>query len=247
MKSIVEELQQPITPAFMVAVILHAGLLLAVGFSIELPDHPLKTVAVTFALKPSMIAPEKARHVAADDQLGTEEAGDQDTQTRLVMQTSLTVSQELYASDGDIPSNVATNRPLEKQIKELQEHLSSLSDSHHSNSSRVGAVAARRSLDANYLVRWRGRVEQVGNALYRGEPPAGDGDVRLLVTVLADGTLENIRILESSGNSELDRAAQDTVVLAAPFPRFSTALAQRTPRLEIVRTWQFRTQPVSSE
>ena len=94
--------------------------------------------------------------------------------------------------------------------------------------------------------RWRGRVEQVGNALYRGEPPAGDGDVRLLVTVLADGTLEQIRVLQSSGIASLDQAAQDTVVLAAPFPPFSASLAQQTARLEIIRTWQFRTQAVSS-
>jgi protein TonB len=86
----------------------------------------------------------------------------------------------------------------------------------------------------------------MGNALYRGEPPAGNGDVRLLVTVLADGTLENIRVLQSSGISELDQAAQDTVVLSAPFPAFSRELAQHTPRLDIIRTWQFRTHAVRS-
>jgi protein TonB len=64
-----------------------------------------------------------------------------------------------------------------------------------------------------------------------------------MVTVAANGNLERIRVLESSGDTRLDRAAQDTVVLAAPFPPFSEALAKRTRRLDIVRTWQFRSQP----
>ena len=108
---------------------------------------------------------------------------------------------------------------------------------------RIGAVAARRSLDAEYLSRWRSRVEQIGNVLYQGRPINANGDVRLMVTVAANGSLERIRVLESSGDTRLDRAAQDTVVLAAPFPPFSEALAKRTGRLDIVRTWQFRSQP----
>ena len=108
-------------------------------------------------------------------------------------------------------------------------------------------MAARRSLDAEYLARWRAQVEQIGNVLYRGQPLNVDGDVRLLVTVSANGNLEQIRVLESSGDAGLDRAAQDTVVMAAPFPPFSAELTQRTPRLDIVRTWQFRTQKVPVE
>ena len=67
-----------------------------------------------------------------------------------------------------------------------------------------------------------------------------------MVTVAANGNLERIRVLESSGDSRLDRAAQDTVVLAAPFSPFSESLAARTPRLDIVRTWQFRSQPAEN-
>ena len=67
-----------------------------------------------------------------------------------------------------------------------------------------------------------------------------------MVTVAANGNLQRIRVLESSGDARLDRAAQDTVVLAAPFPPFSEALAKRTPRLDIVRTWQFRSEKMES-
>ena len=221
MKHALKELRAPITPAFGTAIALHAALLFGLGFSFQFAERPARTIAVTIALNPMAVAPNKAQHIAAENQLGDTQAGEQAPETRLVMQTSVTVSKELDSFSGDTPSDSATANDR--------------------------SVAARRTLDADYLARWRARVEQVGNALYRGEPPAGDGDVRLLVTVSANGTLENIKVLQTSGNAMLDRAAQDTVVLAAPFPRFSSELAKMTARLEIVRTWQFRTEAVSSD
>ncbi len=237
-------LREPITPAFVAAVAIHALLLLAVGFSVEWPDFKTNTLAVTVALTPAAVAPDEARHVAAENQQGQDTPGEQAPQ--MLMQTTMTISRELDGADGDLSADEVTADAIERQLQDLEQQLSSLSDSNSMPNPRIGSVAARRSLDAEYLARWRARVEQVGNALYRGEPPAGNGDVRLLVAVKADGSLERIRVLESSGNAQLDRSAQDTVVLAAPFPKFSAELAKLTPRLEIVRTWQFRTQALSS-
>lgn len=247
MKHALKELRAPITPAFGTAIALHAALLFGLGFSFQFAERPARTVAVTIALNPMAVAPDKAQHIAAENQLGDTQAGEQAPETRLVMQTSVTVSKELDSFSGDTPSDSATANDRAPQTEEQQQSVSSVSDSKDRDASRAGSVAARRTLDADYLARWRARVEQVGNALYRGEPPAGDGDVRLLVTVSANGTLENIKVLQTSGNAKLDRAAQDTVVLAAPFPRFSSELAKMTARLEIVRTWQFRTEAVSSD
>lgn len=236
-------LREPITPALIAATALHALILLLVGFGFELPRPPaLNTLAVTVTLNSTPIPPDTAHHVATQDQRGDVEPAVATAQMRL--QTTMTISRELdLGGEGGDPSPAAA---IEKQLADLEQALASLSDSPAPSNPRVGAVAARRSLDAEYLARWRARVEQVGNALYRGEPPAGNGDVRLLVSVRADGTLERIRVLQSSGNTVLDRAAQDTVVLAAPYPAFSDELARFTQRLDIVRTWQFRSQPVSS-
>lgn len=237
-------LGDPIIPALVAAAGLHALLLGAVGFSFQWPAPDQATIAITVALTPAQSAPKEATHIASEHQLG-DEAPDT-SQTQLQLQTSLTLSRELDTGEGEPSPDASPADRLERQMQDLEDALSSVSDRSASSNPRLGAVAARKALDAEYLARWRSRVEQVGNALYRGEPPAGDGDVRLLVVVHADGTLERIRILRSSGNPALDRAAQDTVVLAAPFPRFSKELAERTPRLEIVRTWQFRSQPLSS-
>lgn len=237
--------REPIAPAFVAAIAIHALLLLAVGFSVDWPEPKFNTLAVTLALTPATAAPEQAQHVAQENQLGDDAEPEPATTAQVVMQTTMTLSRELDIADGS-DGEAVTPETLERELAALEQALSSLSDNAAISNPRIGSVAARRSLDAEYLARWRARVEQVGNALYRGEPPAGNGNVRLLVSVRADGTLEKIRMLQSSGNAQLDRAAQDTVVLAAPFPAFSPALAKLTPRLDIVRTWQFRSEPVSS-
>ena len=56
---------------------------------------------------------------------------------------------------------------------------------------------------------------------------------------LADGTLEEVRILKSSGHRELDRAALATVRQAAPYQPFNVEMRKSYDRLEFTRTWQF--------
>lgn len=241
MRALLHSTRQPLLPPFALSVALHVLVVFGVGFAVDLPQQAFKTLAVTVSLTPAVRAPVAARHVSAQNQLGELDAGEQAPVTEVVMQTSLTLSREM-PGEGD---GVAQPLPEQQSPQSQGANQAARSDL-SAQPTRVGAVAARRALDANYLARWRARVEQMGNALYRGEPPAGNGDVRLLVTVLADGSLENIRVLQSSGISELDQAAQDTVVLSAPFPAFSRELAQHTPRLDIIRTWQFRTHAVSS-
>ena len=231
----------PIVPAFGAALAIHLLLVMIVGFSYESPSSDRQTLAVTVALTPTQQHPDKATHVAAENQLGDSVSGLNAPQMR--MQTALTLSRELDLGESDA-ENVSSSQTLERKLASLEQAVSALSTSDALTNPRLGSVAARKALDANYLARWRARVEQVGNRLYQGEPPAGNGDVRLLVSVTADGMLEHIQIIASSGNQALDQAAIDTVTVAAPFPPFSAQLAAQTPRLEIVRTWQFRSRPV---
>jgi protein TonB len=60
------------------------------------------------------------------------------------------------------------------------------------------------------------------------------------VAINANGSLKEVRVLQSSGEPILDQAAQNIIRLAEPFPPFSEALLKTTDVLEIVRTWQFR-------
>ena len=68
----------------------------------------------------------------------------------------------------------------------------------------------------------------------------------MLVVVDRDGNLEDIEILSSSGHAVLDQAAIKIVRLAAPFAAFPAPLRATTDKLEIIRTWQFQENGLSS-
>lgn len=113
---------------------------------------------------------------------------------------------------------------------------------------RLTASSAKQSADAAYLLDWRNRLEAVGNKYY---PQASVryglyGDLRLLVVIRQDGSLEDIQILSSSGYAVLDEAAIKIVRMAAPYSPFPDELKATTDKLEIVRTWHFQENPLSS-
>ncbi len=113
---------------------------------------------------------------------------------------------------------------------------------------RLTALSARSAVDAAYLHNWRSKVEAVGNKNY---PSASRrfgiyGDLRLLVAIRYDGSIENIEVLSSSGHTVLDEAAIRIVRMAAPFDPFPPELRETTDTLEIIRTWKFRKNRLSS-
>lgn len=113
---------------------------------------------------------------------------------------------------------------------------------------RLTAASAKQSADAAYLLDWRKRLEAVGNQYY---PQASIryglyGELRMLVVIRNDGSLEDIKILSSSGYAVLDEAAIKIVRMAAPYAPFPAELRATTDKLEIVRTWHFQENQLSS-
>ena len=113
---------------------------------------------------------------------------------------------------------------------------------------RLTAASAKQSVDAAYLLDWRRRLEAVGNQYY---PEASIrygmyGDLRMLVVIRQDGSLEDIQVLSSSGYAVLDEAAIKIVRMAAPYAPFPPELKATTDKLEIVRTWHFQENQLSS-
>jgi protein TonB len=110
-----------------------------------------------------------------------------------------------------------------------------------------GRVARYTSLstlahqDAIYLDRWRQRIEAIGNLNYPREARAKgiEGSLRLLVSIRADGSVERLELLESSGQLVLDDAAIRIVRTAAPFEPFTAEMRKRLDRIEVIRTWKF--------
>lgn len=114
---------------------------------------------------------------------------------------------------------------------------------------RLTSVAARHSEDALYLHNWRTRIEQVGNRNYPEQARTKQiyGDLRLMVALLPNGEVRDIKVLKSSGQKLLDEAAIRIVHLAAPYQPFPPEMSRQVDVLEIIRTWRFHRGRLQSE
>lgn len=103
------------------------------------------------------------------------------------------------------------------------------------------SASATEARDAAYLDAWRLKIERIGNLNYPSEARKRKlyGQLRVLVSINADGTLRHTKILQSSGHRMLDQAALQIVKLASPFSAFPPEIRQDTDILDIIRTWRF--------
>lgn len=205
-------------PALLLSVGIH--LVVIFGFLISPASESALNVAnraVTVLLSKSATAHKEAVAEAADNQQG------------LLNGPDFMVMPATTAADSAVDSNEV---PRETTLLTMTSAPASLSNP---------PVAARAAAHADYLRQWQTRIERFGNAYYRGLAQRyGEGDVRLRVTVSADGSLRYVTLLSSSGIAALDQAAIDTVQRLSPFTPFPEALATEMSELEIIRTWQFR-------
>jgi periplasmic protein TonB len=103
----------------------------------------------------------------------------------------------------------------------------------------IGARAAEYRF-AQYEEDWRAKVERVGSVNYPAEARGKlYGNLRLTVTIRADGSVESIELDRSSGLKVLDAAAFRIVKMTAPFARFPPDISRDTDLLVITRTWFF--------
>ncbi len=95
--------------------------------------------------------------------------------------------------------------------------------------------------DAAYLDQWRKKIEYIGNLRYPAQARRNNlsGEVLLAVALNAQGEVVSIEIQQTSGAKILDDAAIESVRLASPFDPFTPEMKKDTDILEIIRTWQF--------
>jgi len=217
--------------ATVVSVAVHIILTLLISSSVVSSVNTYRSNAVTVVLTPSKQAPTDASHLASEHQIASVVREMQTPLGEQSVTTQLAIMQALAAETSDTSDLVAEVQKLQSELTQIQET--------NAQNTRLGSVAARRALDADYLQRWVNRVEKFGNAALANVGSAR-GDVRLLVVVDKLGILLDVTVLQSSGFPHLDRAAIKTVQDAAPYPAFPPALSAQVDKLEIVRTWLFR-------
>lgn len=147
---------------------------------------------------------------------------------------------EVELPDG--PEKKLLERSLE--IASLEAKLDSLrqADSKRPRVNRLTATSTMKASDAYYVNSWRRRIEDNGARNYprEAESCVDSCRLRLLVAINPNGTIHELRVLESSGRKVLDEAAIRIVRMSAPFPPFTEEMKKTTDILEIIRTWQFK-------
>ena len=103
----------------------------------------------------------------------------------------------------------------------------------------IGARAAENRF-AFYEDAWRVKVERIGTLNFPAEARGKYyGNLRLTVTIRADGTVESIELDRSSGLKVLDNAAFRIVRMATPFAAFPPDIRREYDQIVITRTWFF--------
>lgn len=107
--------------------------------------------------------------------------------------------------------------------------------------SPVAAPSAQQSALADYLDRWRRRVERVGTANFPEQflGNLSHGRPTLEVMINVDGRLGDIVVRRSSGDRALDQAALKILSLAAPFEPLPEHLAAQYHALRFAYEWDF--------
>ena len=102
------------------------------------------------------------------------------------------------------------------------------------------SASTKEYVYANYLRAWVDRAERVGNLNYPDEARRKRlaGTLVISVAVRRDGSVEQTRIIQSSGIPLLDSTAQRIVQLSSPFPPLPET-AENVDVLHVTRTWRF--------
>jgi protein TonB len=139
---------------------------------------------------------------------------------------------------------------ISKQISSLEAKLARQQQAYAKRPKvyRITSVATKAAEDAAYQLAWQQRVEYAGNKNYPAQARRDgiEGNVRLMVALLPDGSIKTVEVLATSGSLLLDAAAVRSVHLAAPYAPFPPKISRKADVLEIIRTWQFRRDGFSS-
>ncbi|MEM7196498.1 MAG: TonB family protein [Pseudomonadota bacterium] len=233
-----------------------AHLFLVLGISFVMPTDS-STQTFSPPLKITLVPPTDdllEKNPDADVFAQINQQGDSDTSTAALLalgapppkQTSgQAPSEKPLTARGDQSINIdpeSDSSSPEQNLSELTQQINlAYLNSQAQPRERFVSANTKESLFAPYIEKWRIAVEKVGNLNY---PDAAkqqnlEGSLVLNVTVRSDGSIDQVRMLRSSGHKILDDGAERIVHLSAPFAAFSREMLTEVDRLHIVRTWKF--------
>ncbi len=171
-----------------------------------------------------------------------------ETQQQLLLAQQKEVERRLAEKQRPAKADEASNQPSGRDLADLslaamrlQAQIDRQIDEYQKRPRKkfIGARAAEYRF-AQYEEDWRMKVERIGSLNYPAEARGKMyGNLRLTVTIRADGSVESIELDRSSGLKVLDAAAFRIVKMATPFAAFPADIRRDTDLLVITRTWFF--------
>lgn len=112
---------------------------------------------------------------------------------------------------------------------------------------RLTGASIMKAEDSQYVQHVTGKIERVGNNNFpTHESRPLYGSPRMSISIYADGSIRDIKVLESSGNLVLDDATIKIIRRAAPFSPFPKEVRKERDILELIRTFDYGASGVSS-
>jgi len=183
---------------------------------------------------------------ARDVQLSSQQVRrlEQEAQRLLLLAKGTHAASDSTAPAPKLPSEAVLEDPAAEQqrlrIAQLEAQIAKEWDEYQKLPRRK-FIGARTEgvVYAEYVDRWRQRVEQVGTQYFPEEAKQRKlyGSLVMTVHIRADGSVEKVEIDRSSGYRLLDTAAVRAVDLAGPFPPFPAAVRKDWDILSISRTF----------
>jgi protein TonB len=252
------------------AAVLHAMIILGITFGTDIlkpQNSHLPSLDITLSSHENP-APEEADYLAQTSQDGggtiTEKVRPQEslpaqapsvavqepipsyTQVLTADIPSTKIEQETTTNPETDPRDLSASELIERSMEmvTLSEQINESRQTYAKQPKQVFVSARTQEFKyANYMLEWIKKVERVGNLNY---PDAArregiSGKLLLDVELNPDGTVRNISVLRSSGQTLLDEAAVRIVNLAGPFLPFPPEIRKEADVLHITRTWEFST------
>jgi protein TonB len=104
---------------------------------------------------------------------------------------------------------------------------------------KSGSSPSLTSLKNFYEESWARKVERLGSIPAEALRLNLSTGPTLAVAIRADGSVQSITVLRSSGHASIDESARSMVQAAAPYAPFPPELRRQTSVLRIVRKWKF--------
>ena len=231
--------------------VIHATLITGIGFAVTVPAlQPVASLTVEVTLAPtSKRSPnanalrETSTHLPDSLSQNRLNSALATLSTDLATPAESRLSARLSSEKDVVPSSThEANEVQHLLVKRYREEIDVLQKGVKTleRETFINATTDQDEYSA-YMARWRKHVEVVGNRHATDQPELRkqSGAVLLAVSLTADGSVQSVKLLNSSGQNTLDQAAQEIARLAAPYEAFPASIQAKTDVLHITRTWQF--------